>query len=305
MANEQAREAGKKADEIINNLANPSKQIVTDSTTVDVLDTAQPVKPATTEPTQAQTEDWEKRFKTYKASTDETLHTLRKNASTFNLLEEQNNALKKQLEETQAKIPETPNELLELFSEEEVSGLGKMFDGKVGALSNKVVSLEEELQVFRDKEKKDAKESAHRHVVDLLKARIPEYAKIDGDPKFGDYMRSNDEFGNNRFDLLVRAKESTPPDVNRIVQFYVEFANQATKVQEEPTKQFTQQELLQNPAGNQSSNGGETPRGLGINWTQALISQLYKDKATGKLSTKQFKELEEDMYAARNRSLQK
>lgn len=304
MANKQAREAGNKADEIIKNLANPSGQLVTENTTVDVLDKAQTVEPTQNEPTQVQTENWEKRFKTYKASTDQTLHTLRQNASTFNLLEEQNNTLKKQLEETQAKIPETPNEMLDLFSEEEVNGLGKMFDGKVGVLTNKVVSLEEELEVFREKEKRDAKVSAHQHVVDLLKARIPEYTNIDRNPKFGEYMNSIDEFGNNRFDLLMRAKESTPPDINRIVQFYVEFANQATQVQEEPNKQFTQQELLQNPTST-SSNGGETPRGLGINWTQALVSQLYKDKATGKISTKQFKELEEDMYAVRNRSLKK
>ena len=70
--NSQAAQAGEKADALIKQLATPGEAIEATDTSVEVLDQAQPVQPTAPE------NDWEKRFKGYRSSTDKTLHTLRR-----------------------------------------------------------------------------------------------------------------------------------------------------------------------------------------------------------------------------------
>jgi len=282
--NNQATQAGKQADDIINNLANPGAVIETDKATVEVLDKAQPV------------EDWKKRFTGLKSSQDKTIHSLRQKVSQFDLMESENQTLKKRLEETQAQIPATPNEMLELFSEEEVKGFKKMMQGEVGGLQSEVERLTEELEYTRQERIKNVAMSEHQTVVEAVSNAIPHYTEIDVDPGFAEYMKDVDEFGNIRYDLLVKAKNETPPDIGRIVSFYSEYSEIKQNDEAKPP-QYTQQELLQQP---KSSEVGITqaPHDLGINWNQAMISQFYKDKATGKISSADAVKLEQDLYRA-------
>ncbi len=141
-ANTQAASAGSKADEIISQLANPQAPIETNKATVNVLDQAQPVQAAPEE-------DWKKRFSGYKASTDSTIHKLRQQAQQFNLTEAENVRLKKELADTKANVPTTPDEMLQLFSQEEVDGFTKMMDNRVGGLQGEVDRLQAEVNVNR------------------------------------------------------------------------------------------------------------------------------------------------------------
>jgi len=129
-ANTQAASAGSKADEIISQLANPQAPIETDKATVNVLDQAQPVG----EQPMIPEEDWKKRFSGYKASTDSTIHKLRQQAQQFDLTAAENAKLKQELADTKANVPSTPDEMLQLFSQEEVDGFTKMMDNRVGGL---------------------------------------------------------------------------------------------------------------------------------------------------------------------------
>ncbi|RLD03465.1 MAG: hypothetical protein DRI65_12840 [Chloroflexota bacterium] len=280
--NQQAASAGEEANAIIEQLANPGQAIETETSTVEVLDQAQPV------------DDWEKRFKGYKASTDKTLHKLRQQSSQFDLMSNENNQLKKRLEETQAQIPKTPNEMLELFSEEEVAGMEKMFGGKVSGLQDEVSRLTEELNYTRNERVQNEALHEHQSVVEAVANAVPNYADIDVDPGFSTYMKGIDEFNNVRYDLLVKAKNETPPDIGRIVSFYVDYSNTKQAEAQQP-QQYTQQELLQQPKG--SHTGGVVPQqNLGIQWNTATSSQFYKDKALGKYTPEQAEALELDLF---------
>ena len=212
MKNQQAASAGQQADAIIEQLATPQAAVETEQATVEVLDQAHPVQTAPAE-------DWKKRFSGYKASTDKTLHTLRQKMSQFDLMESENNALKKRLEETQSQIPSTPNEMLELFSEEEVNGFKKMMQGEVGGLQGEVERLTAELEWTRQERVKNEAMSEHQSVVDIVAQAVPNYAEIDMDPNFALYMKGVDEFNNVRYDLLVKAKNETPPDIGRCLLY--------------------------------------------------------------------------------------
>ena len=287
MSNTQAKSAGEQANAIIEQLANPGNAVETENATVEVLDQAQPV------------DDWKKRFTGLKSSQDKTIHSLRQKVSQFDLMESENNQLKKRLEETQAQIPTTPNEMLELFSEEEVAGMEKMFGGKVSGLQSEVERLTEELDYARKERAQNAAVSEHQSIVDVVAQSVPNYAEIDVDPGFAEYMKDLDEFNNVRYDLLVKAKNENPPDIGRIVSFYVDYSNIKQAEAQQP-QQYTQQELLQQPRGSQSG-GTVAPQSLGIQWNTATSSQFYKDKALGKYTPEEAESLEQDLFRSMKR----
>lgn len=307
MQNLQANEAGERADALIKRLANPSETIITDKAEVQVLDKATQVPHPGEQPVNAgepanghvSQDDYETRFKRYKASTDTTIHNLRKKVNQFDLLSTENDTLKKKLDNVQAQIPTTPNEMLEHFSQEEADVFNKLVDGKVGGLQGEVERLNAELETANKLKREEEVVHAHESVVAAVINAVPNYESIDKDPAFYSYMQDLDEFGNLRYNLLVKAKNSNPPDVGRIIQFYRDFANSNTAQEEQPkdNKSFTQQELLQNPTS-QSSESPKTPQNRAIVWDQATILRLYTDKAKGKINPKQFQELEADMNAS-------
>jgi len=290
MNNSQAAQAGNQADEIIKRLATPGEAVATDKAIVDVLDQATPVEGQGDRGTTSPTDNWEKRYKGYRSSTDSTIHKLRQQVNQFDLVNNENAELKKRLEETQAQIPQTPDEMLELFSKEELDGFNKMFDGKLGQLNNTVSGLEEQLAIAKQEGRERIQNQEHRSVVQAVANAVPGYAEIDSDPAFKSWMEDVDAYGNVRYDLLIAAKASTPPDIDRIVSYYKEYSR--IKGDKPPT----QQELLQTPTSQAAPNNTQ-PQSLGIKWDQPTISQFYKDKATGKIDAKKAIEIEKDMYA--------
>lgn len=299
MSNQQANEAGTRADEIIKQLANPSDDIVTDKATVKVIDQATPAPAAN-----PQNHNWEERFNKYKASSDSTIHALRKQAQQFDMLKAENESLKQTLTKVEDQLPKTPNGLTELFSDEEIDGVQKMVSGEVDELKATVEQLKAQQTRARDAELQAESQKVHVAIVNAVKQSVPEYESIDKDPGFSKWMQEPDEFGNIRYDLLVTAKATTPPDIGRIVQFYRDYSGVPRQQQEvqvaQPkvrTPRYTQQELLQQPS---SHTGASAPQqeGLGIAWTTATASQFYKDKALGKINPEDAQLLEADLYRA-------
>lgn len=290
----QAKEAGRRADEIIKQLANPSAPIETEQSTVKVLDQAVPV-PSTPDGAQQEREDWEKRFKNYKSSTDLTLHNLRQKVSEFDLVQSTNESLQTKLEEVKSQIPKTPSEMLELFSPEEVDSFSKMVDTRVDGLQEELSRVKAELTKVRETDEADAEARANQYIIDEVMKAVPKYNEINFSTEFKEYLSSLDSFGNVRYDMLVRAKNSNPPDIGRIVQFYNEFDNTRVSPQAQEKPQYTQQELLQNPRS-LSSERIQNPKGLGIKWDLPTIERFYKDKKMGKIPPDIAKELEQDMY---------
>lgn len=292
MNNIQAQSAGTEADELIKQLSNPGGA---PEEAVKVLNKANQLpiqQPGETH------ENWEKRFKNYKASTDTTIHKLRQQASTFDLMQNENAQLKEQLAQVRQQVPKTPEEALELFSQEEVDSMNKLVDSKVNGLQSELTSVRQQLAAEQQHKQQQLAMQTHQSVIKQVETAVPHYAKIDVHPRFKKYMNAFDEYGNNRMDLLLKAKNSTPPDINRIVQFYREFEASVNVRQETPQqkrhKQFTQQELLQNPTSRQA---GLTPKEkpLGIVWDEPTIQAFYRDKALSKISADEAARLEQDM----------
>lgn len=311
MQNQQAMEQGKRADEMIEslkNLSNPQKNIVTDKTEVKVLDKAVQVPHPSQQPDQKPVEDssapveqndYETRFKRYKASTDITIRDLRIKVNELLNEVSETDQLKKQLEEALTQIPEVPNEMAAMFSTEEVDAMDKLVEGKVGGLKSEVARLNKELEEAREAKVTNDKTNAYKSLVEQVANAVPKYQEVNNSQAFKDYMNDIDEYGNIRMDMLVRAKKATPPDVGRIIQFFKDFAN-SNVVQEAPADErhtYTQQELLQTP-NSQSSEGQAAPQKLGIVWDVATVSQFNKDKALGKIPPAKMKVLEADMMFA-------
>lgn len=300
MTNTQAAQAGKEADAIIEQLANPGGKVETNTNigAVDVLDQSQPVR----QPNESK-ENWEKRFKNYKASTDKTIHSLRQKAQQFDLLQSQNAKMQQQIDQLSQSTQQPDPEVLKHFSEEEVESVKKMFEGQVGKLTSQVDYLKGQLTLQQQREADEQALRAHQHVVNAVKGSVPNYDLIDKDPRFKTFMQSPDDFGNIRFDLLLKAKNANPPDIAHIIDFYTEFAGSQPDVQQAhqqvraeqraQPKQFTQQELLQNPRGNPA---GLTKReDTGIRWDEPTIQAFYRDKALNKISPDEAAMLEQDM----------
>lgn len=286
--NTQAASAGESADEIIKQLANPQAAIVTDKATVDVLDKTQPAQAAPEE-------DWKKRFTGYKASTDSTIHKLRQQASQFSATQAENATLKEQLTAAQEAVPNTPDEMLALFSQEEVDGFTKMMDNRVGGLQGRVNTLQAEVDASRQAKFQADVQKEHTDVVAAVSGSVPNYNKIDTSDEFKKWIKEPDQFGNIRFDLLVKAKQEVPPDIGRIVSFYTEFASTQKQTGAQAPKKPTIQELMQTPKSVQA--GGVAPQpGLGKVWNTVESSEFYKNKALGKYSPEEAEALEQDLY---------
>jgi len=289
--NTQATAAGEQADEIIKQLANPGAAIETEKTTVEVLDQAQPVEGQIDSGVTAPADNWENRYKGYKSSTDSTIHSLRQQVQQFDLMKDRLDGLESENNKLKEHIPQTPDEMMELFSKEELDGFNKLVDGKVGDLQGEVRRLQSEAELREQERAEEMNLAQHRDIVSAVARSVPEYAKVDVDPAFSKYMSEPDSFGNIRLELLKQAKALIPPDIGRIVQFYKDF------VAMQPKQGYTQQELLQTPQSTPAS-GVTTPQATGRIWTQALISQFYKDRATGKIGKEEATELEKEMYAS-------
>jgi len=292
--NQQAKLAGEQADKIIDQLANPGGTI--EGTETEVIDQVKQV-PHSSE----SHENWEKRFKGYKASTDKTLYELRQKAKQFDLISEENSKLKDNLQKIRQQVPSTPKEALDLFSKEEWESVGNFVDSKMGGLQEEVSYLKAELAREKQRLKQDEIMQKHNSVVDAVRQAVPHYEQIDVHPQFKKYIQELDEYGNKRLDLLLKAKNSTPPDITRIVQFYREFeaqmnVQQETK-QQQQKKQFTQQELLQVPKAKPTVAGKPTKERLGIVWDEPTIQAFYRDKALSKISPEEAVALEQDMIA--------
>ena len=286
--NTQASQAGQQADDIIKQLATPSEQIEVgkEATPVDVLDKAKPIN-----------DDWKARYSGYKASTDTTIHTLRNKVKEFDLVQTENDSLREQLETAKYQTPAQPDGMADLFSQEELDGINKMVEGRVDVLQNKVDTLQDNAKIQDARTKEQEANEKHYAIVDAVAKSVPNYNEIDVDPGFRTYMNEPDSYGNVRVDLLEIAKNATPPDVGRIVQFYVDY-NALNENSNTNRSTYTEQELLQTP--HSQSSGTVTPQqqGSGVQWNQATVNQFYKDKATGKIGPKEAAALEQELYAA-------
>lgn len=181
-------------------------------------------------------EDWEGRFKSFKAMSDATVHGLRQEKL---MMQEDIQSLKEQLKELAGKISEAQGaqklDIGNMFSEEErnlideetIKGIEKAVGAAIDA---NVKPLRNEL----DKERTQREEEASRKVkadratsdadfLTKLGQMAPDYRKLDTDPKFIQWMKGPDTAsGAPRQRLFKNAQMAG--DVYRVAGFFLEYA---------------------------------------------------------------------------------
>lgn len=254
--------------------------------------TEQPIQAesAVVEETQAPTQDqWEKRFKNYKASTDLTIRDLR--ADLANSKTKYAN-LQKEYAELVKKLREVPTKNEDIFTEEEIEILGEpavnaLNKGVKEIIDKKVKPLEEEVQRSRrdiaDREAKEAQQLALTNYNKFLKKlgeKVPDYEIINTSDGFLKYMSEVDEdSGYPRSHLFRKAEEAL--DVKRIAEFFSDFKRTLPKRKEE---------VLDSAITPQGTRGDEAPVGKEKEpqvITRGFIDKFYDDYNRGKYRGKE------------------
>jgi hypothetical protein len=206
---------------------------------------AEPVKAPVEQVTEAEahgvvtptppTEDWEKRFKGYKSTTDATINGLRRQE--LHLREELQKA-DERVQDLARKFAELQTSKVDIFDDlftkeekdvlgvEALSALKKANEAMVAA---RVKPLEDQLNQERiarqDEQKRQLeaqKQKAEQEFLSKLKGLAPNYAEIDRNPRFIEWMRMMDsESGLSRAAVFKNAQNIG--DVRRVAEFFLEF----------------------------------------------------------------------------------
>jgi hypothetical protein len=179
--------------------------------------------------------DWEKRFKNFKASSDATVHGLRKEVLALREeLQRSSDAyteLNKRMNELTSKAPADINAM---FSEEEREIIGEetliaMQKAQAKTLEAQLKPLQEQLEKEREYRRKMEEKALEQERAGLQQTFIqklatlcPEYAELDTNPKFHAWMDEPDvASGYPRIQIFKRAQAAG--DVGRVAEFFLQF----------------------------------------------------------------------------------
>jgi hypothetical protein len=182
-----------------------------------------------------QPEDWEKRFKGYKSTSDATIYGLRQeNLSLREEIQRQADVTSNLAKKISDMQTQEIDPYKDLFTDEERDVLG---DEALAALkkaneamvANRIKPLEEQLererQERRDAEKKRIEQERTKNTTEFLKkleAIVPNYAKIDVNPKFIQWLKGQDEdSGYPRVNIFHNAQRAG--DVRRVAEFFLRY----------------------------------------------------------------------------------
>jgi hypothetical protein len=129
---------------------------------------------------------------------------------------------------------------------------------------------------------------------------VPNWREVNVDPSFINWLESVDPFsGQRKLDLLGAAAQAE--DANRAAAFFNTYLAQTRPAQVQPKNEApaaSKKDKLVAPGKANMSNA--TNASTRRTWTTAEISKLYDDKMAGKITAKQFKELERDLFMAQS-----
>lgn len=252
-----------------------------DSETEDIEET-QPQKKSRT--------NWKKRFTNYKASTDATIHGLRKelmdvSAQLASLMEE-NYGLRSTKQEKQGDIFEGA------FTEEDIDtfgadGLDIVKKAARVAIEKQVAPLKEELTRAEQARLADVKRRAdsdrtqsYREFLGRLESLVPDYEEINMDPKFLTWMDQADTFSGHTKKSLFRQAEASG-DVMRVADFFMEF-KESRKPKKQPIAKEVERHIT--PMGSGSGTGPATQQKASDNsyYRKSDIDKFYRDVLKGR-----------------------
>jgi hypothetical protein len=228
-------------------------------------------------------EDYKKRFSNYKAHADVTIAGLRQSNVALN---EQLNELQKTVTGLQNKLAETTKEdpYEGLFTEEEKDLVGEetlaaLKKAQDAALNSRLKPLQDQIEAERKRRIEIEKQQLEREKTELnvsfrqkLERLVPDYKKVDLDPKFGKWMAEPDEVsGYPRINMFKAAQSAG--DVGRVAEFFKEYIKLTTP-EDKLAKKVTPAPANATPATPQK------PKTSGL--TLKEINKFYDDVTRGK-----------------------
>ena len=227
-------------------------------------------------------EDFKKRFTNYKAHADVTIAGLRQSNVALN---EELSELRKTVMGLQSKLAETTKEdpYEGLFTEEEKDLVGEetlaaLKKAQDAALNSRLKPLQEQIEAERKRRLEIEKQQLEREKSELnttfrqkLESIVPDYKRVDLDPKFGKWMAEPDEVsGYPRINMFKAAQSAG--DVGRVAEFFKEFIRLTTP-EDKLAKKVT-------PPSQGAPVTPKKPKTSGL--TLKEIDKFYDDVSRGK-----------------------
>ena len=325
----RSKKAGEEANRLINELNQEPGKAAPDETTAQDeatkkaeaeasadseqnLDQSSPLEKGA-EPAPAG-EDWEARFKglqiTYQRDVPELRGQLLVANQSLDSLRSEFTALKEQLDSAPDEQSEKPAEL-ELTAEEiEQYGPGliemmkRISQNGSGDLAKQVVGLQQtiaELKAGQDSIVKHTAVSEEDKFFSELDAAVPDWEKINHDPKFHAFLAETVPYtGNERQVFLKQARESF--DAKATIQFFTDFKDTVSPGSSQDSEHKPDLEIPENMVTPKNSGGGAPPAEEKKYYTVDEVNRFYKEKAGGKYRGKETeaRKLEKDIFAAGN-----
>jgi hypothetical protein len=178
---------------------------------------------------------WKTRFKNFKASTDKTISTLRKENSR---LATESLGLRKQVDELSTRVASLQSSNTDIFSgiitDEDSEAIGeeavdivkrtsqKAVEASVAPLKEKLRQLEAEKEAERLRKIELREKQEYNYFLKDLEKIVPDYEVIDHNPKFLEFMDEIDpSTGDKRMDTFKSAESYR--DADRVADFFLEF----------------------------------------------------------------------------------
>lgn len=280
----QVQEAANRANEMLAKRGNP---LAVEQEQEQVVEPEPVVQEEVATP---QEDEWKRRFTNYKKATDKTIYDLRQSVSQSQEALEANQKLAAEVQALRQRVPNTPEEALELFSKDEVNTFKKVIASEMETYVDKINSLESQVTQQKKAEEANKAKQSHQALLSALRDEVENFDAIDKSLSFRDYLNDYDRFGNLRMDLLRKAQESR--DIDRLVKFYKDYT--ATTVTNEQPKKTQERELQQVPRST-SMNPQQTQE---VIWNNEMVTEFYHAASTGKYTPEQKAIIEADLEQA-------
>ncbi|MEO5342216.1 MAG: hypothetical protein H7842_02560 [Gammaproteobacteria bacterium SHHR-1] len=281
----------------------------------------QPEKPAKAEPTPQ--EDWEKRFKGYKQSTDQTLYELRtalsqKDEQTNRLageLQQMREFLQRQPQANQQAHPDMPadlkKKLKELYGDDDLDAMSALArhvaskelttrDRMIMELRQQVQFLMGDTQARQQQQATQAKQQVFQTVQERLEQAVPGWQQIDADPRYIQWMEQPDPnslSGKPRKEMMRIAYNAG--NVADISRFYRDYMNERGLNQ--PKAQDTSDPRLRSTLPR--NNGAAEPnvaKQQGNLLQPGRYQHMVREKQSGRISAEEFQAFEQQYFKALN-----
>lgn len=242
------------------------------------------------EPQKPQRINWKKRFTNFKASADASIYEQRQEIANL-----KNNVatLMGELGDLREAKREVQGDMFEgAFSQEDedtfgADGMAVVKKAAQVAIESQVKPLKEQLrkqEVARIDDAKRAanteRQTAYNGFLGSLSNLVPDYAAINTDPKFMDWMKQPDQFsGLPKSKLFVQAEQAR--DVARVADFFIEYKNERdAKVQPNKPKDLERHVTPMGGGGAPSSSANQKEQ-VGY-YRQSDIDKFYRDVMKGR-----------------------